>query len=67
MPRRDPLRDTVEIPCRVIGETYLAIRIETDETTAWIPRSQIKDRKGPKNALTAIFIPEWLAKERGLI
>ena len=63
---------TVEIECEVRAVTRAAIQIHDGKREAWIPKSQITDwTDGPDDApgagTTSIFIPEWLATERGLL
>ena len=79
---RSKKRPPVQIECQIIEEREKAIKV-TDGTTEeyqdrqtgethvgtkwfWIPRSQILglEREGDKVTLT---LPEWLAKEKGLI
>lgn len=55
----------VEIDCRVVRETEKAYLIDTGaKENTWIPKSQISDEA---EDMSSIFIPEWLAKEKGLI
>lgn len=65
------MRDLVEIFVIVEHETANAILVDagTDES-CWIPKSQISaeeivTKRGQKSG--QITIPEWLAKEKGLI
>lgn len=61
----------VEIECEVRGHTVLAIKIYDGKTECWIPRSAITDYCGADEVessdTTSIFVPEWLALEKGLI
>lgn len=62
----------VEIECEVRAVTRSAIQIHDGKRTEWIPKSQVSDwSDGPDDApgvgTTSIFIPEWLATERGLV
>lgn len=62
----------VEIKCEVRAVTRDAIKIHDGKTEAWIPKSQVSDwSDGPDDApgfgTTSIFVPEWLATERGLL
>jgi len=59
----------VDIYCRQVAETDLAICItDDDETDYWIPKSQIDDETEytPEGTLILV-IPEWLAEKKGLI
>lgn len=33
----------------------------------WIPKSQIDDYTEENGAITSVFIPEWLAEEKGMV
>lgn len=46
-----------------------AILFYDGKTEKWIPKSQIEDRSNTDNWLevTEIFIPEWLALDKGFI
>lgn len=62
----------IEIECEVRAVTRDAIQIHDGKREAWIPKSQVEDwSDGPDDApgwgTTSVFIPEWLAAERGLI
>lgn len=46
----------------VRGETDIAIRLVVDGTAAWLPKSQVED-----NGDGTFTMPEWLAKDKGLI
>jgi hypothetical protein len=51
-------------------ETERAIRFsETgdDKDAVWLPKSQIEIEPGNKPGHTTVTMPEWLAKEKGLI
>jgi hypothetical protein len=58
----------VEIECEVRAESDKAMLIYDGKREAWIPKSQITDHSDDADGrTTSIFIPEWLAKEKGLI
>ena len=60
----------VELDVKVKLVTDKAIQIETERGTNWVPKSQITDYSGSElldHNVTSIFIPEWLASEKGLI
>ena len=57
----------IEIAVEVIGRTDKALRVYDGKTKCWIPRSQISDYSGEEDSPETIFIPEWLANEKGLI
>ncbi len=60
---------TVEIEVKVVGRTQAAVRVDFGgKEEVWIPKSQIEDYTGPsEDRATSIFIPEWLAKEKGMV
>lgn len=57
----------IEIAIEVIGRTPDALRVTDGKVKEWIPRSQISDYCGEEESPETIFIPEWLAEEKGLI
>ncbi len=63
--------ETIEIACEVRRETDKAWLVYDGAREVWIARSQITDHMqeaglfGPK--VTSIFIPVWLATEKGLV
>lgn len=64
----------VEIRCCVLRETEKAYQIEFGRgEPAWIPKSQILDDDLPATDYCAtgeifsIFLPEWLAVDKGLV
>lgn len=67
--RVEKVSKQVEIDCKVRRETDKAIYIDTGkDTCTWIPRSQITDEcEDSEGNITSIFIPEWLAIEKGLV
>lgn len=63
-------RKDVEIECTVKVVTDRAILIYDGKQEVWIPKSQVSDYSGSDDLDTtveSIFIPEWLAIERGLV
>ena len=60
---------TVELEVAVVGSTDAAIKVDYGGKFAvWIPKSQISDYCGDSlEEAESIFIPEWLALEKGLI
>jgi hypothetical protein len=65
--------DPIEIAVKVTVVTEKAIRVDHGgKEQVWIPKSQITDYSGgpddgPGFGTTSIFIPEWLALDKGLI
>jgi len=60
--RQSGMSDLVEIAAVLVSETDRAFRISDGVTEAWVPKSEVEhDGEG-------IFtMPEWLAKDRGLM
>lgn len=60
--------DEIEIACEVKKTTGAAWLIFDGKRTEWVPLSMIRrwdnDKKG---VVTAIYIPEWLANDKGFI
>jgi hypothetical protein len=66
MARNDP----VEISCHVVHQTDVAVLINDGTGEHWIPKKLISDPHEDDivtGSDTEIFIPEWLAMEKGLI
>ena len=61
------MSEDIEITIEVIARTPRALRVYDGKTECWIPRSQISDYVGDENSPETIFIPKWLAYEKGLI
>lgn len=64
---REPSKQ-VEIEVIVKQQTDDAYLIFDGRTNVWIAKSQVTDQcEESDGTITSIFIPEWLAKEKGLI
>lgn len=57
----------IEIDIVVRGETDLALKVSDGSKEVWVPKSKISDQGEEGGRITSIFIPEWLALEKGLI
>lgn len=57
----------VEIEVEVRATTDKALQVFNGKTTAWVPKSQISDECEEGGKITSIFIPQWLAEEKGLV
>ena len=57
----------IEIAVEVRARTEKALKVFDGKIECWIPRSQISDYVGDEDSPETIFIPEWLAGEKGLI
>ncbi len=59
-----------ELEAELVTETERAYRINDGTTRCWLPKSQVDMRdeklKGSKRFAT-FAVPEWLAKDKGLI
>lgn len=61
-------RDAVEIAVEVRRETPAAYLVFDGKTEVWIPKSQVSDHsESHAGEIETIFIPEWLAYDKGLI
>ena len=57
----------VEIACQVKHETDRAYLVDTGDGEHWIPKSQVSDYCADKDGvINSVFIPDWLAEEKGL-
>lgn len=57
----------IEVAVEVRARTDKALKVFDGKTECWIPRSQISDYVGDEDSPESIFIPEWLAFEKGFI
>lgn len=57
----------IEIDVEIQARTTKALLVSNGKTECWVPRSQISDYSGSEDSPESIFIPEWLALEKGLI
>lgn len=57
----------IELSCEVLGESEKAYKLDFGTKECWIPKSQINDYMEEDNSIVSVFIPEWLAFEKGLI
>ena len=63
------MRKLVDVSMTLHVETKAAILVSDDgdkENAVWLPKSQVEFTE-PKNNITEVTMPEWLAKEKGLI
>lgn len=70
MTRRLESKEYVEIACQVRYKTDRAVLIHDGAREAWIPFSQIEDPDPAdmeKESHITLLIPQWLAKDKGLI
>jgi hypothetical protein len=56
-----------EIDLEVIEEREMSVLVTDGDTKVFLPKSQIEIVDSPNPNLTTIVMPEWLAKEKGLI
>lgn len=64
--------DTTKISGTIVGMSGKAILLKVEapggEKEVWLPISQIEyDLNASRGALTEVEMPEWLAKEKGLV
>lgn len=60
----------VELEVQVRAVSERAMLVQTEVGQAWIPKSQISDYSGSEeldSQVESIFVPEWLAIEKGLV
>lgn len=61
----------VELEVKVFAETEKALQVSVDgELRVWLPKSQISDWSGSEDLdrnVTSVFVPQWLAEEKGLV
>ncbi len=57
----------IEVAVHVKHKTDKAYLVTDGVTECWIPRAMIDDECEEKGEVTSIFIPEWLATEKGLV
>jgi hypothetical protein len=59
----------VEFYCEQKGESDKAILVSDGENKYWIPKSQIEETELDQDHAgnITIYIPEWLATEKGII
>lgn len=58
----------IEIAVKILGETEKAYKVDFGgKEPAWVPKSQISDSCEERGKIISIFIPEWLANEKGMI
>ncbi len=61
-------REIIEIAVEVRHETDAALLVFDGKTEAWIPKSSVSDQsERDDGSIETIFIPEWLATEKGLL
>lgn len=65
---KSPDGNIVEFEAEIKAQTDLAIQVDFGGNEfAWIPRSQIEDIENDGGVLSTIYVPEWLAMEKGII
>lgn len=61
------MSEDIEITVEVRRETDNAYLVYDGKAETWVPKSQVSDYCEEKGRITSIFIPEWLALDKGLI
>jgi hypothetical protein len=63
--------ETIEIACRVVAANADAWKISDGYHEVWIGKSQItdfiEDQRSCGKFVSSIFVPVWLARDKGLI
>lgn len=59
----------IEIACEVLRETDKAFHVSDGVREAWLPKSQVEHHpsENPRSRSSIVVMPEWLAKDKGLI
>lgn len=57
----------IEISVEIKFETDLAYRVFDGARTEWVPKRFISDYCEEDGRIISIFLPEWLALEKGFI
>ena len=61
-------KNYVELEVELLAETPAALKISDGTMEVWVPKSQLESEvEQLDNGLIQIVIPEWLAREKGLI
>jgi len=55
-----------EVEGNILGETIKAVRFTDGGAPQWFPRSKIRIEQR-RDGKVAIFLPEWLAREKGYV
>lgn len=64
MSRENSHSDIMDIACKIVGETEKAYRIDHGgDAPCWVPKSQV-EWDATDNTMA---MPEWLAKEKGIL
>ena len=59
--------DIVDIVGDLVAETGKAILLHDGSLQAWLPKSQVEIDRDRADGLVAVAMPEWLAKDKGLL
>lgn len=60
--------DLMDILCERRAETDRAVLIYDGTEPVWLPKSQVEIDDAPRDdGLISVTLPEWLAREKGLI
>ena len=60
----------VELEVQVLAVTDKALLVKTAMGQAWVPISMISDYSGSEDLdarVDSIFVPQWIAEEKGLV
>jgi hypothetical protein len=60
--------ERVHVGCVIKKETQSAILIDSGDQECWLPKSLIDiDHLGEGSGSAIVYVPEWLATDRGLV
>lgn len=61
----------VEVAVEIVADTDLALLVSDGDRQAWLPKSQLIDYEDSgliyEGKAVTLTMPEWLAKDKGLI
>ena len=62
--------DVIDITCKIHAETRIAFLVSDtgeERDAVWLPKSQVEYGKNTRTGLAVVSMPEWLARDKGLI
>ena len=59
-------KDIIEIACYTLYQSEKAVKVDAGDREVWLPISQLEDWPDV-GEFGVVLMPEWLAKDKGLI
>lgn len=62
--------DLIDLTMQLHAETAFAVLVSDDgenDNAVWLPKSQIEIDMAEDRGIATVTLPEWLAKDKGLI